>query len=284
MSLPLTQELSVDRLSDDIVRCILDFVVFRDSPFYIDDPHPGLDRNTSPISRFVKLRTRSVSLESSTGMKDPNFTGYTGGTPLHHRTLQAAHRKDWIIINSICRRFRKFGKLSFFMVKTFAMRSELPIRLQANKPDAINGMMLHDQALALSKIRDIVIVNQLHASPTSFLDLPRKLAMFPCLRRCTLLFGFLSLAGINPYGVLKDSDDVEWITAAFVLGGPVPLDMKELMAEIGTSPSLILEEAMGPGTNWQEHRLKMKTDIYPILRFKGKLARARVERERLAAT
>lgn len=73
---------------------------------------------------------------------------------------------------------------------------------------------------------------------------------------------------------------MEWITAAFALGGPVPLEMQELMVGIGMPPNFRLEEAMGPEMKWQDHRRLMESDIYPMLRIKAKLIRAREERER----
>ena len=285
-SLPRIQVSSFDRLSDDILQCILDFAMFRDSPCFIDDPCPGVNRS---IGSFVRRRARRSDLVTSTGAKDPDITGFRDGSPVHHRTLQPAHRKDWIAINSTCYRFRNFGKISFFTIKTFAMHGETPARLRANDPNAIKGMMLHDQALALSRIRDVIIVNQKQSSPLAFLEIPPKLAVFPSLRRCTLLFGFTSTFGSNKPGTGENSDDVEWITAAFVLGGPAPLELHELMVGIGMLPNIKLGEAMGPEmarnndrrwTAWQDHRELMESDIYPILRIKAKMIRARQERER----
>ncbi|CZR69224.1 uncharacterized protein PAC_19124 [Phialocephala subalpina] len=279
-SLPQMQASTLDQLSDNILQRILDLVMARDSPFYIDDPRPGLDR-----SKSIKWSDHHPALESSTGAKDPNFTGYKGGSPLHHRTLQPVHRMDWIVINSTSRRIRALGKVSFFRVKTFAMHEELPARLQRNDPNGIKGMMPDDQALALSYIRDIVIVNPKQSTPTSFLALPRTLAAFPFLHRCTLLFGFTIHTGYKYDGDYKGTaDDVEWITAAFALGGPVPLKMQEHMACVGMPKDFRLEEAMGPGSNWQEHRNLMEANIYPTLRVKSELLRAKEEKERSAAS
>jgi hypothetical protein len=277
-SLPQMQTLTLDQLSDDILQRILDLAMARDSPFYIDDPRPGLDRST-----YIKWS--HPALESSTGAKDPNYTGCKGGSPQHHRTLQPVHRMDWIAINSTSRRIRTLGKVSFFRVKTFAMHQDLPARLQRNDPNGIKGMMPHDQALALSCIRDIVILNPRQSSPTTFLALPRMLAVFPCLYRCTLLFGFTIHTGYKYDGDYKgEADDVEWITAAFALGGPVPLKMQEHMAGIGMPRDFRLEEAMGPGSNWRDHRNLMETNIYPTLRVKSELLRAKEERERSTAS
>jgi hypothetical protein len=91
------------------------------------------------------------------------------------------------------------------------------------------------------------------------------------LRRCTLLFGFSTLKG--------DEDDVEWITTAFALGGPVPFEMQELMTAAGMPKEFRLEEALGPGWTWADHRNNIARFIYPTLRIKAELLRAEEEKE-----
>jgi hypothetical protein len=137
-------------------------------------------------------------------------------------------------------------------------------------------MVLDDQALALSYMRDIIIVNSKQSSPENFLTLPRILATFPCLRRCTLLFGVST-----PERNCKDTaDDVEWVTAAFVSGRPVPLEMQGHMASIGMPRHFRLEEAMGPHCNWQQHRKIMEANVYPTFQVRSNLLRARESIER----
>ncbi|TVY46210.1 hypothetical protein LCER1_G009076 [Lachnellula cervina] len=279
-SLPQTQTSILDRLSDDILQHILDLAMARDSPYYIDYPGAGADRNTD---KKAETSTCKDILKSSTGATDPHFTGCKGDTPLHHRTPQPVHRCDWIAINSTSRRIRAFGKISFFSIKTFAMHVELPARLQRRDPKAIIGMMPHDQALALSYIRDIIIVNPRQSTPTTFLALPRILAAFPCLQRCTLLFGH-NCCREHQWGVVHN---VEWITAAFALGGPVPLQMQEHMAGLGMPKDFRLDEAMGhrpclQNSSWQDHRILMERHVYPILKIKSELLRAKEEKDLLA--
>jgi len=79
-------------------------------------------------------------------------------------------------------------------------------------------------------------------------------------------------------------DDVEWITAAFVLAGPVPLKMQEHMNAIGMGSNLGLEEAMGPRTTWENHRDELEKYVYSALQVKATLLRAREERGRLVAS
>jgi hypothetical protein len=52
-SFPQTQVSTLDRLSNDILRLILDLAMVRDSPFYIDDPILGLDH-----SEYIPPRAR----------------------------------------------------------------------------------------------------------------------------------------------------------------------------------------------------------------------------------
>jgi hypothetical protein len=234
-SLPQIQQASIlNRLPDDILRVILDFAMARDSPFHIDNQR--LDQK-----RFV----------------------FPYGQPkVHDRTLQPVHRMDWIAINSTTRRIRTLGKVSFFSIKTFAIHKDLPARLQRNEPNAINGMMLHDQALALPYIRDIIFVDSKHTSPSFFLTLPKTLAAFPSLRRCTLLFGF-------------DRRYVEEITKAFLLSRPIDFELREYMVAIGMPQHFKLEETIGLNAKWEEHKTTMEKHVYPMLRLKIKLLQAK---------
>lgn len=131
-------------------------------------------------------------------------------------------------------------------------------------------MMPNDQALALSYICDVVIVDPKEQAPMWYLGLPGLLAAFPSLRRCTLLFGFRT----------QGEDDVEWVTAAFALGGPVPRAMQELMNGVGMPRDLRLEETMGPWKTWAKHRDDMERFIHPILRMKVERLRAKEEKEK----
>ena len=263
---PQGQVSILDRLADEILQHILDFAMARDSPFYIDDPFRGNNRKL----RRKKVLPRIV-FESSTGAKDPLYTGLKGDSPVHQHAPQSVHQTDWITINSTNRRIRTLGKLSFFRAKTIAMQAELPARLQRNDFKGIKRMWPNDQALALSYIRDLVIVNAKESSPTGFLQLPRTLAAFPCLRRCTLLFGFGTHKG--------NEDDVEWITVAFALGGPVPLKMQELMTGVRMPRYFRLEEALGPGWTWAEHQSTITKYVYPMLGITADLLRAKEEKE-----
>jgi hypothetical protein len=246
------QASTLDRLSDNLLQMILDFAMARDSPFYIDDHHLGQYRST-----------------------------YEDGSPrrvFHDRTLQPIHRTDWITINSTSRRIRTFGKISFFSIKTFAIHKDFPERLKRRNPTNIKGMTLDDQALALSYIRDIIIVNPEQARPTTILTLPKTIAAFPCLRRCTLLYGFT----VHDGEYKGAASDVEFITAAFILGRPVPAEMQEYMADIGVSRSFRLDEAMGSRFNLQSHRNLMEANIYPVLRVRAELLQAEKAMQRSA--
>jgi hypothetical protein len=200
------------------------------------------------IRECIKHHNPFPVLESTTDAKDPLFTGYKDRAP------HSVHRTDWIAINSTNRRIRALGKLSFFRAKTIAMHAELPARLQRNNLMGAKRMLTNDLALALFYVRDIVIINAKETSPTGFLQLTRMLAAFPCLRRCTLLFGFSTREGAE--------DDIEWLRVAFALGGPVPLQMQELMTGVGMPRYFRLEEALGPGWTWEVHRDNIARYVY----------------------
>jgi hypothetical protein len=240
-----------ERLSDDILRLILDLAMARDSPFYITDPRLGLDRITYEWGRPDQ--------------------------PQHDRSLQPVHRVDWIAVTSTSHRTRAIGKVSFFTMKTFAIHRDVPARLQRSEPNAIKGMMLDDQALALRYIRDIIIVDPGENSPSTFLVLPQSIAAFSNLRRCTLLFRFFR----NSF---DGAIDVEWVTKAFISSAPVHFKMQEYMIGIGMPRHFILEEAMGPGRDRQDHQDLMEEHVYPVLRFKSRSLEAKRQKERSAAS
>jgi hypothetical protein len=131
------------------------------------------------------------------------------------------------------RRIRAFGKLSFFRAKTIAMHTELPARLERDNFKGVKHMLTNDLALALFNVREIVVINAKDTSPTGFLQFSRMLAAFPCLRRCTLLFGFSTREGAE--------DDIAWLSVAFALGGPISFQMQELMNGIGMSKGFKLD-------------------------------------------
>lgn len=254
----------MDGLSDEILQYILDLAMTRDSPFYIN---PLYYTDPDPKPQFPTWYFPPPVLESSTGAKDPLFSnsGTFDNTPVHQKTPQSNHLQDWILINSINRRIRRLGKESFFRIKVFAMKEDIPARLQKeNLPKMIVG----DQRLALSCIRHIVVVDPRTGSPMWYLDrLPKILAAFPNLRRCTLLFGF-SWRETGP----------EWITAAMALRGPTSV-LQELMVKLGSPEGIVLEEAMGPTSNWDAMRGHLQNIVYPMLRMKIERLQARQQRE-----
>lgn len=111
-------------------------------------------------------------------------------------------------------------------------------------------------------------MNVSDTSPTSFLQLPKIVGIFPSLRRCTLLFAFAR-------SYTEGGNDVEWMTAAFALSGRVSDDMQELMTSIGMPRKVRLEEAMGPGWSWADHRNSMAKFITPALQQRVKLLQAK---------
>ncbi|KAL2065865.1 hypothetical protein VTL71DRAFT_3535 [Oculimacula yallundae] len=149
-------------------------------------------------------------------------------------------------------------------MKTFAMRDTFPARLARDESYAIKGMTL--------------------SVSTGYLLLPRSLAFFLVLTRCTLLYGLYVEGGYAYNGEYMDeAHDVEWITSAFVLRCPVPARMQELMLAVGLPKDIELEEAMGPGahqiaqpgTSWGQHRDVIEKYIYASLQIKAQLLEAR---------
>ncbi|KAF2420533.1 hypothetical protein EJ08DRAFT_653810 [Tothia fuscella] len=268
-SVSQTQPPSLDHLSDDILQCILDVAMTRDSPFYLDNPRPRQDRD-----HYKRRKARDDTLESSKGEKDPNYTGTADGIPQHHRALQSDHVKDWIFINSTSHRIRRLGKTTFFRQKTIAMHLSSITLLHNNDPDTIKGMAPEDQTLILRYVRDIIIIDPQPSSPNAWLTLPKLLCPFSRVNRCTLLLEFKPYSGMvrERDGVKKeDGDHADWITAAFVLGAVIPPEMQEYLTGIGMPRTLKLEEAMACGTDWRGHRDMIAKSVYPILRLRIEL-------------
>ena len=101
---------------------------------------------------------------------------------------QRPHTDDWILMNSINKRFRVVGKRAFYQGKSF----EIDFLLLPEIPTG-NVTYLKTSAtrsIALQNIKDVTITFSLPTrvcSPSNLLVLPKRLRPLTGLRRCTLL-------------------------------------------------------------------------------------------------
>ncbi|KAM0502339.1 hypothetical protein ACHAP8_003879 [Fusarium lateritium] len=129
---------------------------------------------------------------------------------------QDVHRKDWLMVNSTCRRFRSIGKILFFQTKTFVMTlnmheklstgtswldlgdQERETALRQYKGDEEHALKerwcalsAQDHKIALSYIEHIVLSGALSPyvpnEKTTMSKIPKLLSTFPALRQCDLI-------------------------------------------------------------------------------------------------
>ncbi|CAH0058286.1 unnamed protein product [Clonostachys solani] len=90
--------------------------------FHMTKKTPGWNQLPDPI--LADLLTSPASAEEMDERLE------TTPRPPAARATQAKHIKDWLIVNSTCRRFRRLGKPIFFAEKRIMMSANLGERLQ----------------------------------------------------------------------------------------------------------------------------------------------------------
>ncbi|VUC29211.1 unnamed protein product [Clonostachys rosea] len=232
--------------------------------------------------------------------------------------IQAKHVKDWLIVNSTCRRFRRIGKPIFFAEKRIMLSGDLAERLQqgksfldipgekrakqymrhreevikviaerrrkgglsrrdfraesnakpASKP-AINfgskkllALSSQDQALILAEARNIILTGARLTTPSTVVGLPKFLTLFPRLRSCWVMLG----------------EDTEAETGAFKIHRPneengdhvckIAARTRNLLLDIGLSPSLELSFAVSPSYLWDRQEHYLTNETFNLLRVK----------------
>ncbi|KAM5348695.1 hypothetical protein ACJ41O_008519 [Fusarium nematophilum] len=117
-----------DRLSDELVlKILLEF---------LDDQTPlWLDFCVQlPRHQYPREQTGWDTLPKSL-LPDPGGWTYSAGEVGKHLTSaveppQAVHARDWLAVNSTCRRFRRLGKALFFSAKTVVVSWAMLKKLQ----------------------------------------------------------------------------------------------------------------------------------------------------------
>ncbi|KAI1110411.1 hypothetical protein F5Y14DRAFT_362308 [Nemania sp. NC0429] len=101
---------------------------------------------------------------------------------------QRPHLQDWCMVNATSRSIRRVGKEVFFSCKTIAMSFDFPQRLRNGEFPAFGTPA--EQQLALRLMRSINIVNMMATYPSTILQLPETLQVFPKLKHAMLSFGY----------------------------------------------------------------------------------------------
>lgn len=188
---------------------------------------------------------------------------------------QAAHCADWLVLNTICRRIRRLGKEIFFRTRCFAMTATLPGKLQ--RRGFLQALSEADQELALARTAEIVFVDENHNSPSGLLSLPRRLAVFPNLRSCVLVYGYRRGEGYGPVREAvamissqgQDNEEEERPSSREMTS-----ELRDLLRDVGVPKDIHLDVAYPPGVDGEWHGSQVRKTAYPMLRLKAQAVQA----------
>jgi hypothetical protein len=190
---------------------------------------------------------------------------------------QIDHCADWLVLNTTCRRIRRLGKDVFFQTRCFAMTAALPGKLQRRgfSPTLSEA----DQELALAHIKEVAFVDENHNTPSGLLSLPRRLAVFPSLCSCVLVYGYRRGEGYRPVreavavvvaSYREDADTKE--------GQPesreITWELRDLLRDIGVPKDIHVDLAYPPGVDRDYYRSVVRQTAYPMLHFKAQALQA----------
>lgn len=290
----------LDRLPDELMKSIIDHVMTKEQPFWlqhcIELPRHRM-ANTDHDWDWLgpSLRVDRSSVRYSRADVQEKLTAAVHPT-------QADHLRDWRIVNSTCRRIRSLGKESFFSSKRIVLSFELAKRLQAGRswleltpagkteawtrhrnrtfelltdytyktPASVTGSIWlalsgEDQRLALSRIRDAVIIEVPHSSASHYLKLPSSLGVFPQLARCIVVMYYRRDDGVVPIKIHmggRDADDAIGLSVG---------TLARLLHNVGMDAKIELGIGLCRGDTWEHHQQKLERNIYPLLRYRAKL-------------
>ncbi|KAI1163344.1 hypothetical protein F5B18DRAFT_651680 [Nemania serpens] len=191
MSSFVTSSTNINWLPDELLLQILNDSMYQESQFY-----PEYCVHISKESRQAQHPSR----------------------PGHQ---QQPHLKDWCIVSATSRNIRRVGREAFFRSKTIAMSYSLPQQLRNGTFSAFGTPT--DQKLALRFIRSINLVDMMMTCPSTFLQLPATLQVFPNLKTGVLSFGFTVYdQDLSVLSWVRGEDDV-WVIIQLLHDIGVPL-------------------------------------------------------------
>ena len=239
---------AMDRLPDEILQKILNYVMMRDDPFciqeYFHDRNGGADRD---LQR------------------------------LHHS--QRSHLLDWLLVVGTSQRLRRLGKEAFFSQKVFVMDSQYASKLRNLEAEFLTTQ---DQHIAVGLIRAIVLIkgiflnsqdekkftafyrtsgfsNSVIASPSSFLNLSSWVLSFPRLERLDHLFGYRPEEGVRLIVPAAQDRKPAWSSSAWSY-------FKRHLDTIGVPTSkLDMGVMICEGTTWYLLERGLYWNIIPML-------------------
>lgn len=164
---------------------------------------------------------------------------------------QRPHLLDWRLAGSICKRWRKMGKMAFWAQKDILMDLTIAKEIHVSNMTCLSKQ---DQRIATKCITSVVFALTPLCSPASFLTLPRSVAGFPGLRCVDFYFG------------QRQEDPVAWFVEASQHRTQLPQQFLNVLSGIGVCiENLDMGIVINPSTNWTFEEEQLKTIIYPLL-------------------
>ena len=207
-----TPSSSISCIPNEIVLMILRHTMRSDVPVYLDhfwklgrqlqEIRNGNDTECSETDSS-KIETR-LSKSSGSACSESWFLQQLDPS-------QIEHYRDWLAINSTCRRFRALGKEAFFADKTFIFR-----------PDLLNtlcGETTKTTRVARAYMRDVIALLS-HSCASQIVTLPRYHAL-------------QSLRSLSIQIVRDDFEIFSRINAPPLKRDPLPEELSNLLRKIG---------------------------------------------------
>ncbi|MCJ1424068.1 hypothetical protein MMC29_001955 [Sticta canariensis] len=161
---------------------------------------------------------------------------------------QIEHFRDWLLINSTCRRFRALGKRAFFSEKMFILRPQFLMNLFARTTKNISSENI---ATALAWIRHVIAP----VLASQFMILPQ----YNALQRLRSL-------SIQPHR--RDANIFSTLNIPTRKRKPLPEELSSLLRHLGLRVDQLQMDLLYDASA-REHLLQMKCltlQVYPYLR------------------
>lgn len=230
----------LEMLPDELLLKILVYVMTEQSPFSLEN---CIDRARS--SQRVK-------------------------SAIYSQRWHKTHLRDWVLINSTCRRLRHVGWEAFFTSKTVFASQSLGSKLVDDDDTATAGWCPASRPLfhasLLDYVRDLVIAPVNVQSASDFAKIPAFLQSFTNLKKCTLQISYRqgdSIDYVKDRTVLGKKEKVR----RFGMGRDTTQELKRRLVALGVSKKIELRLAVCPHlnmtTSWYENILER--NIFPVL-------------------
>ncbi|CAH0027050.1 unnamed protein product [Clonostachys rhizophaga] len=132
-------------------------------------------------------------------------------------------------------------------------------------PMKLLGLSVADQALALAQTQDIILMGTRLTTPSMLVGLPKFLSAFPRLRSCWLMLGYESDAESGTFKIHRADRENE----DHVCG--IAARMRDLLLDIGLSPSLELAFAVSDSYLWDQQEHFLTNETFSLLRVKKQM-------------